>query len=184
MAVSLKDIYDDLKRFKNPKTNGPMSEKGRNPNKYDVIKIYNTLATSQMGFGGGLITWTGLAEAMSGGAYPVSIKFAYESHRPIILSESSNNIEGYIRLEEIKDNKYIFIPEIDFNSTTALMRCGCRDFRFRFMWWLQKQGGLIGGAKTYITKNLRPPINPNQTMGLCKHLNSMVNALQYRNVIK
>jgi hypothetical protein len=182
MAVTVKDIYKDLEKFRNPITEGSESGKGRDPKKYPNLRIRNVIATSQIGFGGGFITWTGLSDSEKKGTYPVSMKFMYKKDTPIILSKARKARKGYVKLEETSNGKNIFIPKIVFGGTNTMIKCGCNDFRFRWEWWLRQKGSLIGGARTYKRKNLRPPVNPKKVMGLCKHVNSMFISLAKRGV--
>lgn len=51
------------------------------------------------------------------------------------------------------------------------VRCTCKDFRWRFAYYNSGDGSLYGDPPdSYVSQTDRPPVNPNNTPGVCKHL--------------
>lgn len=80
------------------------------------------------------------------------------------------------------DNKYVYCPVPTINDQVAL-KCSCRDFQFRFSHPLANGHALIGEPIQYTPKGTRPSVNPNKTMGLCKHLWTLIKALNENRLI-
>lgn len=57
------------------------------------------------------------------------------------------------------------------NSLDVQVGCTCQDFRWRFAYYNSGDGSLVGDPPDpYVRKTDRPPVNPNKTPGVCKHL--------------
>jgi hypothetical protein len=51
------------------------------------------------------------------------------------------------------------------------IRCSCLDYTFRFQFSNKKVNALYGNPKKYKRKTLtRPPVNPDEVPGYCKHI--------------
>jgi len=59
------------------------------------------------------------------------------------------------------------------------VRCGCKDFYFRFGWYLKTNNAFYGsGPKPYQRKTTWwPSVNPQKIPGMCKHLWNVVYTL-------
>lgn len=70
------------------------------------------------------------------------------------------------------DGKLYFTYPLDLNKHNVKVRCSCLDFYWRFAKWNYSDKSVIGPApRPYVRKtDTRPPVNPTQTPGLCKHL--------------
>lgn len=69
------------------------------------------------------------------------------------------------------DNQDYHIQPISLSHNNVKVRCTCLDFRWRFAMHNQKHDALHGeGPDLYQKKTNRPPNNPGQVAGLCKHL--------------
>jgi hypothetical protein len=78
-----------------------------------------------------------------------------------------------------------FMGHIEYRKSEVKVRCDCPDFRWRFAWYNDKQKALYGvRPPPYKRKTDRPPVNPRQLPGMCKHLFSMVKILGSRGVVK
>jgi hypothetical protein len=168
MGISLSYIYDDLKKFRNPITGGPMSGKGRNSENYPNVPVKNIAVDVQWGVK--TITWTGFVNGTPtkkdrNPLYPVVMRFVHKGM-------SKKRVEGYLHIKTVK-NVNAWIPKINFYNTPVLISCGCNDFRYRFEYWLFGKGGMPWKFRPYKSKGLRPPVNPKKTTGLCKHVNGM-----------
>lgn len=63
--------------------------------------------------------------------------------------------------------------------------CTCPDFQWRFAWWNNKNGSLLGAKpKPYKKKTDRPPVNANQVEGVCKHIIKVLDALEDTGILK
>lgn len=58
------------------------------------------------------------------------------------------------------------------NTHKVKIRCNCMDFRFAWAEWVKRAGSLFGkDFPPYVRKTTtRPPVNPKQLPGMCKHL--------------
>ena len=55
--------------------------------------------------------------------------------------------------------------------TECTVRCSCADFEYRLAPWNFKHKALFGSRpKKYVKKTNRPPVNPGQYPGICKHI--------------
>ncbi|QPB08509.1 SWIM-type zinc finger protein [Vibrio phage Va2] len=79
----------------------------------------------------------------------------------------------------IKDKKgYTFYCPRLTENTTVLLRCSCPDFRFTFMYPDYDKKSLQGRRIPYQRKTTtRPPRNPDDIPGVCKHLIAVFNKL-------
>lgn len=101
------------------------------------------------------------------------------------------------------DNAVVYhrLPNVSRNPVT--MRCRCEDFRHRFEHQLDAKGGLLGGKRSYtretevwsaanlqrwedgkLEKKPRPFANSTDKLGICKHINSVLNHLRDTDEIK
>lgn len=71
----------------------------------------------------------------------------------------------------ILGGKTIYIKKIDFNNHGKI-RCDCEDFRFRFYKYCDRDRNLAPGKPfpVYISKGMRPSVNPAKVAGMCKHI--------------
>lgn len=78
---------------------------------------------------------------------------------------------------------YIEQPTVNHD---ILLRCQCQDFYFMWALWDKNQKALIGPYKPYqrVPGSTRPPVNPTQTPGLCKHQLALIKKLMAEGLIK
>lgn len=69
-------------------------------------------------------------------------------------------------------------------SSNVKVNCSCLDFHYRFSVWDNRFKALDGNPPPpYIRKTQnRPPVNPMQSPGLCKHIIGLVNDLRAQNL--
>lgn len=78
----------------------------------------------------------------------------------LLSTEQNNNNEG----ESIQQ-------EIDISKTPSKVRCSCPYYRFHYSAANDDKDFLFGKEfPTYIKKTDRPPSNPNENVGMCKHI--------------
>lgn len=78
------------------------------------------------------------------------------------------------------NGKNYWIKKIDMRRQNVLIRCSCSDYFYSWSWANYINGIQFGGrARPYVrkTKNY-PPRNPNNVLGLCKHLAQFASMLQ------
>lgn len=69
-----------------------------------------------------------------------------------------------------RDGEQYFIHPIALDRKNIKITCQCMDFRWRFAMWNSADKSLIGAPPPpYVKKTNRPPVNPDQVPGICKH---------------
>jgi len=66
----------------------------------------------------------------------------------------------------------IYLSKIDC-KTRVRTRCSCEDYYFMWSYWNSREKALVGAHKRYIPvrpPSGRPPVNPSESPGACKHL--------------
>lgn len=77
------------------------------------------------------------------------------------------------------------LQPIDLNASNVKVRCSCLDFHWRFSMWNAKDDSLYGEPPgLYQKKTDRPPVNPNQVPGVCKHLIRLIDRLGTSGLVK
>lgn len=80
--------------------------------------------------------------------------------------------------------KYYMLP-MKQSSVQVKIRCECMDFYWRFALWNHNDGSLLGQKpEPYVKQTNRPPANPKQSPGMCKHLLKLVEYLRSVNIIQ
>ena len=81
------------------------------------------------------------------------------------------------------DGEEYSIERISYDNDVRVT-CDCLDFRWRFSLWNSKNKALLGPPpEQYQKKTNRPPQNPQQLPGMCKHLLRLVHYLDDEGVI-
>lgn len=82
------------------------------------------------------------------------------------------------------DSQEHHMEPIKLNIANAKVRCTCLDFRWRFSMHNQQKDALYGpGPGAYQKKTNRPPNNPQQVPGLCKHLLKLAQELRNSKIV-
>lgn len=77
------------------------------------------------------------------------------------------------------DGKDYHMQQISLSKQNTKVRCDCMDFYWRFANYNAADKSLVGSAPAlYQRKTNRPPVNPDQVPGLCKHLIKLVDQLR------
>jgi len=77
--------------------------------------------------------------------------------------------------------------KLSLEGTDLVLRCNCPDFKWRFSYYNHLDKSLYGTKpRKYIASegSNRPPANPFEMPGMCKHLIKLSHALQQANVFK
>ena len=71
------------------------------------------------------------------------------------------------------------LKKISLEESDVLVRCNCKDFRYRFGYYNSLDRSLYGNVPTrYESKGIRGPINPTQVSGFCKHIIKLFEVLE------
>lgn len=78
--------------------------------------------------------------------------------------------ENYFQIQY--DGKMYWIHKLDKFRNPLTWRCSCKDAFFTWVWPAYHVGHCLFGPapKPYQTKGLRPPRNPQNLVGICKHV--------------
>lgn len=83
------------------------------------------------------------------------------------------------------DREEYHILPVNLQKHNVKVHCTCLDFYYRFATHNSKDGSLLGTPPPpYQKKTDRPPVNLNQTPGVCKHLIRTVEELKRVGMIK
>jgi hypothetical protein len=83
------------------------------------------------------------------------------------------------------NNEYNIAQAVPLNTQNVQVRCNCLDFHYRFAMQNARDGSLYGKPPpSYQRKTeTRPPANPAQVPGMCKHLLKTVDELQKMGIV-
>lgn len=75
------------------------------------------------------------------------------------------------RTFETSDGKMVHVDNYSLQSSDVKVRCNCLDFYWRFTNFDFKHKALQGDPNPpYVKRTNRPPVNPMQKPGICKHI--------------
>jgi hypothetical protein len=78
-----------------------------------------------------------------------------------------------------------YVEIFDRSETQVLVRCDCKDFRWRFSYTDWNDRSLYGNKhKKYEANGRGNPANPKELPGTCKHIMKMMNELQQVGLVK
>lgn len=73
--------------------------------------------------------------------------------------------------------------KLSLESTDILLRCQCKDFKYRFNYYDHLDKSLYGSKiKKYESLGIGQPANPKEMPGMCKHLIKMFEVLRAENL--
>ncbi len=109
-----------------------------------------------------------------------------KEYSPMILFKRVNfslNEEKHPNI--VSNGKKYHLNKISLENNDVLVRCNCKDFRYRFSYYNHKDKSLYGKvAPKYESLGLRGPINPHQVSGFCKHCIKLFEVLENTGVFK
>jgi hypothetical protein len=77
------------------------------------------------------------------------------------------------------------LDRLSLEDTDVMLRCNCGDFYWRFNYYNHLDRSLYGRKRrAYEAVGGRPPANPTESPGMCKHLMKTVRALRESGVIQ
>ena len=79
-----------------------------------------------------------------------------------------------------RGGKKFYVEPVELNSTTVAVSCNCADYVMRFAHTNSANNCHVGQLPPPYTRKTttRPPVNPDNVPGLCKHLLKMVDDLK------
>ena len=106
-------------------------------------------------------------------------------YNPLILFKNIQYKEGG-ELELVIENRTYLFDRISKTDDDILVRCNCKDFKFRFAYYDKLWDNCLYGSvpPRYISQGLRPPANPQEMPGMCKHLIVLSNVLSHAGIFK
>lgn len=109
-----------------------------------------------------------------------------KEYNPMILFKDINyhNIkeDNWIEIKANNGKNYVF-ERIENND--VLVRCDCKDFKFRFGFYNHIDHSLYGSKpKKYESLGVRKPANPNEFPGMCKHLLKLIKSLDHAGIFR
>jgi len=83
------------------------------------------------------------------------------------------------------DGRDAHAKPIQLSGHNCKVRCGCLDFRFRFANYNSGDKSLVGRPPPLYRRKTttRPPVNPMQVPGMCKHLLKLVQTLRQQGLV-
>lgn len=82
------------------------------------------------------------------------------------------------------DGKDHHIDAASVRNSDVQVRCNCMDFYWRFANWNMKHKSLLGNPPPpYVKKTDRPPVNPTQKPGVCKHLYKLIQQIKAKRIM-
>jgi len=152
--LTLKNIYDRMMEL-------------RNPSQYPIMNMIGYDTSGMVGFKSVMHKFQVRGESTT---YLADIEF-------FGLTYTKDKIPGYIPIKILGEQLYYSKPS--YSNTGVELKCSCPDFRFMWEYALFKNNSLVGQFRKYtrVPGSTRPPKNPNDVPGVCKHLNSAIKVL-------
>lgn len=169
MSTTLKKIYSDLSKFQ------------RVANDYPTLKVKNLESTPFVKDERIIYKANIIGEKKP--KKPVQLYTAYIEFQDVVFTETKDNDYS---IKEINRGKKIYHKPITVDRRNIQLRCNCADFGFRFSKQLYDVEGLIGMYRKYkrVPGSTRPPVNPNDYLGVCKHLHNFIEHLKIMGKVK
>lgn len=103
-------------------------------------------------------------------------------YTPMILFKGMNYGTGEVNLTA-SDGQKVSFDKISAESTDALVRCNCDDFKWRFNYYNHLDKSLYGRKRAKYEAKFNPDsANPQKSSGMCKHIMKMMQALEHSNI--
>ena len=113
------------------------------------------------------------------GDYDTEIRFNDVKY----VSEDSSGPK--VKIDDNSSGEPIWIEPINERRSDVQVKCTCLDFYYRFAPFNAANNALIGDPPPrYVKKTDRPPVNPNEIPGVCKHIIRLHDELRKRGIIK
>ena len=104
------------------------------------------------------------------------------SYSQVIVIENVEFVKSGTLITDTSGKQYSIKP---VTHKDIKVRCNCQDFLKRFSKFNDRDGSLVGVPDNYIPKpgSNRPPANPNEVPGLCKHLIKVIRELKKLGIV-
>lgn len=162
--ATLKDLADGTGRFRHSPSEYPQAKF------VNIDKIVPSLGVRTLTFFGNIPSFTRREAAYNQTILFKNVKFA-----------DTQIDKNYV---QIPDNEDIWYEKPKLDGNEVSVRCGCQDYRFRFMYANKLDRALFGNLISYTKKTDRPPLNPDNIPGLCKHIKNFTLALIQKGYIQ
>lgn len=108
-------------------------------------------------------------------------------YQPVIMFRNvtfqDENLPTNTTFTAVDGNEYN-IQSIPLSGSVVRVHCNCLDFYWRFASWNYSDGSLEGDPPPpYNATGQRPPVNPEQTPGVCKHIIKVVGQLKTARIV-
>ena len=109
-----------------------------------------------------------------------NLKMFRAKDKPPRMTKMTN----YFVVDYKRERHYVEMPSL--RRTKIRIRCSCPDFYFTFSHTVRQAKALYGGPfKRYVRKTkTRPPRNPSNFPGFCKHINEGIEYLRRTDVVR
>lgn len=171
MPKLLKSIRDEMKRLP------------RDPAKYPKLRV--TKVESRPAPGINSLTFKAVVSSQFPGSRdPDDIPYITFVQFFDVLYEDKKKGKFTVPAKVGGTLKYHKVPSITGNRVA--LKCSCQDFRFVWEFPLFENDSLIGRFRKYtrVPGSTKPPRNPDDLQGFCKHVWSLLNALNRAGSIK
>jgi hypothetical protein len=101
-----------------------------------------------------------------------------KEYNPIIVFKKVNYdvVENVVSITATDKMRYVF-EKLSLQETDVLIRCNCKDFKYRFLEYLDPKTRYGSKPKPYWKKTDRPYLNPLKIEACCKHLLKLMKVL-------
>lgn len=181
MAIKAPSLFDIIKDMKK-KYESPVNKVKRDAKDYGHFYPVKNLKTVAM-IGVKTIMFKAESTGSNGDIYNLSIQFkgVDYSDKP----EKDRVAVTIVDKEELNGKAVHFYAKPSASKSPCAVVCSCQDFRFRWEKQLFDASALIGNWERYtpVPGSTAPSVNPNNALGVCKHLYSMAEALKNSGLI-
>ncbi len=99
-------------------------------------------------------------------------------YSPIILFKKVNYNSDEVKITDSAGIEFSF-GKLSLENTDIVLRCNCKDFYWRFNYYDHLDKSLYGRKRAkYESKGIKPPANPLELPGICKHLMKTAHVLR------
>lgn len=98
----------------------------------------------------------------------------------------SDTLQPLFTLIRAVDGSDYYVRQFTSAQTQAKVKCNCLDFYYRFSVWNHQKSALEGDPpKPYVRRtDYMPPVNPDKTPGMCKHVIKLLQFLKTENLVR
>lgn len=157
-------------------------KKMRDPHTYPHLKFHNFSSKGAPGIK--VVNFTAYADAITGD--PLEYKVMVQLHGVVFVDIQGAQIpKGVVAVDMINGKTAYFVPP-ELRDTPVKLFCACPDWRFRWQYPLYRKRATIGAYRHYVKVpgSNRPPVNPDNILGVCKHQYSLLGMLQSAGMIR